>query len=81
MCIRREALAGMDFNKIWANCVCGNDGKPVSDGPFILTNYTRGQGTTLKANPFWYGKKPALKRDRLQDHHRHQLRGAGDARR
>ena len=55
-----EALAGMDFNKIWANCVCGNDGKPVSDGPFILTNYTRGQGTTLKANPFWYGKKPSL---------------------
>jgi peptide/nickel transport system substrate-binding protein len=55
-----EALAGMDFNRIWANCVCGSDGKPVSDGPFILTNYTRGQGSTLKANPFWYGKKPAL---------------------
>jgi len=56
-----QALAGMDFNKIWANCICGNDGKPVSDGPFILTNYTKGQGATLKANPFWYGKKPALK--------------------
>ena len=55
------ALAGTNFNTIWANCVCGNDGKPVSDGPFILTNYTKGQGLTLKANPFWYGRKPGLK--------------------
>jgi peptide/nickel transport system substrate-binding protein len=56
-----QALAGMDFNKIWTSCICGNDGKPVSDGPFILTNYTKGQGSTLKVNPFWYGKKPGLK--------------------
>jgi peptide/nickel transport system substrate-binding protein len=56
-----KALAGQDFNKIWTNCICGNDGKPVSDGPFILTNYTKGQGSTLKSNPFWYGKKPGLK--------------------
>jgi ABC-type transport system substrate-binding protein len=56
-----QALAGQDFNKIWTNCICGNDGKPVSDGPFMLTNYTKGQGSTLKVNPFWYGKKPALK--------------------
>jgi peptide/nickel transport system substrate-binding protein len=55
------ALAGTTFNTIWANCVCGNDGKPISDGPFILTNYTKGQGLTLKSNPFWYGKKPGLK--------------------
>ena len=56
-----QALAGLDFNKIWTNCICGNDGKPISDGPFILTNYTNGQGSTFKANPFWYGKKPKLK--------------------
>ena len=55
------ALAGQDFNKIWTNCICGSDGKPVSDGPFMLTNYTKGQGSTLKSNPFWYGKKPGLK--------------------
>jgi len=55
------ALAGQDFNKIWTDCICGNDGKPVSDGPYLLTNYTKGQGSTLRANPFWYGKKPALK--------------------
>jgi peptide/nickel transport system substrate-binding protein len=56
-----KALAGQDFNKIWTNCICGSDGKPVSDGPFMLTNYTKGQGSTLKVNPFWYGKKPGLK--------------------
>src|SRR6476469_4023218 len=55
-----QALAGQDFNKIWTNCICGNDGKPISDGPFILTNYTNGQGSTFKANPFWYGKKAKL---------------------
>jgi peptide/nickel transport system substrate-binding protein len=55
------ALAGMDFNKIWTNCICGNNGKPVSDGPYYLSNYTKGQGSTLLVNPFWYGKKPAIK--------------------
>ena len=55
-----QALAGEDFNKLWTSCVCGNDGKPVADGPFMLTNYTKGQGLTLKRNPFWYGKKPGL---------------------
>ncbi len=55
-----QALGGMDFNKIWANCVCGSDGKPISDGPFYVSNYTKGQGLTLKKNPFWYGKKQGL---------------------
>jgi len=55
------ALAGMDFNKIWADCVCGSNGAPVSDGPFMLTNYTKGQGSTLRANPHWYGRKPGLR--------------------
>jgi ABC-type transport system substrate-binding protein len=54
------ALAGLDFNKTWSNCICGSNGAPVSDGPFLLTNYTVGQGSTLKANPFWYGRKPSL---------------------
>jgi peptide/nickel transport system substrate-binding protein len=57
------ALAGMDFNKIWTNCICGNDGKPVSNGPFYLESYTKGQGSTLRKNPLWWGKtKPKLNR-------------------
>ena len=55
-----QALQGLQFNTFWADCVCGNDGKPVSDGPFYLSNYTKGQGLTLKPNPFWYGTKPKL---------------------
>jgi ABC-type transport system substrate-binding protein len=55
-----QALAGQDFNKIWVNCICGSDGKPVSNGPFYLSNYTKGQGTTLKKNPFWGGRKVGL---------------------
>ena len=55
------ALIGTDFNRIWTNCICGSDGKPVSDGPFMLTNYTQGVGSTLKRNPFWYGRKPRLR--------------------
>ena len=46
---------------MWAKCICGSNGKPVSDGPYLMTNYTKGQGLTLKANPMWYGKKPAIK--------------------
>jgi peptide/nickel transport system substrate-binding protein len=56
-----KAVVGQDFNTFWSNCICGTDGKPISDGPFILTNFTKGQGVTLKANPLWYGKKPGLK--------------------
>src|SRR5260221_3389806 len=52
-----DALAGQDFNKIWTNCLCGNDGQPVSDGPYYVSNYTPGQGVTLKKNPYYW--KPA----------------------
>jgi len=55
------ALKGQTFNTFWAHCVCGSDGKPISDGPFYLSSWTPGQGLILKANTKWYGKKPALK--------------------
>jgi peptide/nickel transport system substrate-binding protein len=57
----KAALGDLQFNTFWSDCVCGTDGKPVADGPFLLTNYTRGQGMTLKPNPYWYGKKAGLK--------------------
>jgi ABC-type transport system substrate-binding protein len=55
------ALKGQDFNKIWMNCICGSDGKPVANGPFYLAKYVPGQQMTLRRNPFWYGKKARLK--------------------
>lgn len=50
------------FNTAWTNCVCGHDGNPVSDGPYYVSNYTTGQGVTLKATPagYWYGQTPSL---------------------
>jgi ABC-type transport system substrate-binding protein len=55
------AVKGLDFNTMWAKGIAGNNGKPVSDGPYLMTNYTRGAGVTLKANSHWYGKRPHLK--------------------
>ncbi|MEV6611086.1 peptide ABC transporter substrate-binding protein [Kutzneria sp. NPDC051319] len=39
----------------------------VGSGPFTLTNFTQGQSITLKANPDFYGDKPAY--DQLQFRH------------
>lgn len=55
------ALQGQDFNTIWRSCICGSDGKPVSDGPFMLTNFTNAEGSTLRRNKYWYGKRPGLR--------------------
>jgi peptide/nickel transport system substrate-binding protein len=54
------ALKGQTFNTYWHNCVCGNDGHPISNGPFYMSSYTPGQGMVLKKNPHWYGKKAGL---------------------
>ena len=54
------ALKGQQFNDYWHNCVCGNDGHPISNGPFYMASYTEGQGMVLKKNPKWYGKKAGL---------------------
>jgi len=55
------ALDGADFNRAWLSCICGSDGKPVADGPYFLESYAKGQGSTLRANPYWYGHKPRIK--------------------
>ena len=51
---------GCTFNQFWHNCVCGSDGKPISDGPFYMSSYTPNQGMTLKKNTKWYGAKAKL---------------------
>lgn len=55
------ALRGLDFDRIWTSCICGFDGKPVADGPYYLANYTHGQGSVLKANPYWGGRRPSIR--------------------
>lgn len=54
------ALKGQAFNDYWHDCVCGNDGKPISDGPFYMSSYTPNQGMVLKKNSHWYGAKAHL---------------------
>jgi peptide/nickel transport system substrate-binding protein len=54
------ALKGQSYNDYWHTCVCGNDGHPISNGPFYMASYTPGQGMVLKKNPTWYGKKAGL---------------------
>jgi peptide/nickel transport system substrate-binding protein len=55
------ALEGADFNRAWLSCICGADGRPVADGPYYLESYVKGQGSTLQANPYWYGHTPRIK--------------------
>jgi peptide/nickel transport system substrate-binding protein len=54
------ALGGVSFDEYWHNCVCGKDGKPITDGPFYLSSYTPGEGMVLTKNPHFYGKKAGL---------------------
>jgi peptide/nickel transport system substrate-binding protein len=55
-------LAGSDFNTVWNdNYNNPKTGKPMGDGPFILSNYTKGQSLTMTRNPKWWGPhKPYL---------------------
>ena len=59
----KAAFSGISggFNAAWTNCICGSDGKPVSDGPYYLSKFSYGTGAQLKANPYWYGSKPHIK--------------------
>jgi peptide/nickel transport system substrate-binding protein len=59
------ATKGQDFNKTWLNAVNdpSNGGKPLSNGPFIMsssTSWIHGRQITLNANPKWWLGKAKL---------------------
>ncbi len=58
----QAATQALNFNTtLFAHCVCGSDGKYVTDGPYYMQSYSRGSQVVLKKNPKgWYGKKPAV---------------------
>jgi peptide/nickel transport system substrate-binding protein len=58
----QHALQGSDFNTVWNdNNNNPKNGKPIGDGPFIISNYTKGQSITMTRNPKWWGPhKPYL---------------------
>ena len=60
-CIRPPRSRGWTSTRSGRTASAASDGKPVADGPYYVSNYTKGQGVTLKANPYWYGAKPGLK--------------------
>ncbi len=51
-----HALEGSDFNTVWNEAIVNpKNGKPIGNGPFIFSNYTKGQSITLTKNPKWWG--------------------------
>ena len=58
----QHALQGTDFNTVWnENYNNPKTGKAMGNGPFILSNYTKGQSITMTRNPKWWGAhKPYL---------------------
>jgi peptide/nickel transport system substrate-binding protein len=58
----QHALQGSDFNTVWNNNYNNpKNGKPIGNGPFIVSSYTKGQSITMTRNPRWWGPhKPYL---------------------
>lgn len=60
----RHALRGQaDFNQVWlTNISDPRNGKPIGNGPYLVTGYTKGQSVTLQANDrYWGATKPKIK--------------------
>jgi peptide/nickel transport system substrate-binding protein len=58
-----HALTGQpDFNNVWlTNTNNPKNGQPISDGPFMMTQYVKGQSMKFVRNPKWWGPhKPYL---------------------
>ncbi len=58
----QHALAGADFSTVWNDGIVNpKSGKPISDGPFVLTQWQKGSQITEVRNPSWWGPhKPYL---------------------
>jgi peptide/nickel transport system substrate-binding protein len=58
----QHALQGSDFNTVWLTDTKNpKNGQPISNGPFIVTSYIKGQSITMVRNPKWWGPhKPYL---------------------
>jgi peptide/nickel transport system substrate-binding protein len=51
----QHALQGQDMNTVWNNNNNNpKNGKAIGNGPFIMTNYTKGQSVTMTRNPKWW---------------------------
>jgi peptide/nickel transport system substrate-binding protein len=59
----KHALQGQpDFNQVWLTSITDpRNNKPIGNGPYLVTNYTKGQSITLTANPKFYGTQAKIK--------------------
>jgi peptide/nickel transport system substrate-binding protein len=49
-------LKGENLNDVWTKCICDPDtGKPVSDGPYLVTSFKKNSQVTWERNPNWWG--------------------------
>ncbi|MGZ8697393.1 MAG: ABC transporter family substrate-binding protein [Gaiellaceae bacterium] len=59
----KHALQGRDFNTIWnTNVNNPANGQRIGSGPYLVSDYQRGQSLTMVRNPRWWGKRPAVDR-------------------
>jgi peptide/nickel transport system substrate-binding protein len=58
--IPAHAVAGENFNQLWRNNILNKAGRPVGSGPYILTNWQRGQQIVLARNPNYWGQRAFL---------------------
>jgi len=58
----QHALQGSDQNTVWLdNNLNPKTKQPIGNGPFLMSNYTKGQSITMTRNPKWWGPhKPYL---------------------
>lgn len=59
----RHALQGEDFNNIWRNNINNpKTGRPIGNGPFIMSDWNRGSNMIFVKNNRYWGKKALLDR-------------------
>jgi len=61
----KVAVQSVNWNQMWADCVCGYNGAghptgPITDGPYYLDSWTPGSGLVLKSNNTWFGANPKI---------------------
>lgn len=53
----KHVLEGRDFNQVWQTEIANPaTHEPIGSGPFLVTEWVRGQSLTLSRNPRWWGR-------------------------
>ena len=58
----RHVLRGQNFNQTWRNNVSKPNGQPISNGPFVFSQWNRGSQLVLTRNTRYWGARAFLDR-------------------